>query len=205
MQGFILHVGKARNEDTIVTILTRNRIERLYRFYGARHPIVTAGFKIDFEAQRDHPHFMPRLRHVVHLGYPWLKEPERLRIWRYLLALLHEHLRDVEEPGPFYYDLLERCAAIWHLQNPKRSAVEAYVALLAHEGRLHPPSDCFLCGGALEESVGLARAFLPAHPRCVVARALPREAVETLFETGKTIHLEDEAVETLWLTLLEGM
>jgi recombinational DNA repair protein (RecF pathway) len=205
MQGFILHVRKAKNEDTIATILTPERLETLYRFYGARHPIVTTGFKVDFEIERDGMPFLPRLRHVIHLGYPWLKEPERLRTWQHFCALLHEHLRDVETPGSFYFDLLERYASVWHLQNPKRAAVEAYLELLAHEGRLHPPIDCFLCGGHLEEKCALARAYLPAHPRCLVARPLDTDAVMQLFETKKTIHLEDDTVETLWLTLLEGM
>jgi len=205
MQGFILHVRKAKNEDTIVTVLTHERLETLYRFYGARHPIVTAGYRIDFEIERDNLQFLPRLRHVLHLGYPWLKEPERFQVWQHFGALLYDHLRDVETPGPFYYDLLERYAALWHLQNPRRSAVEAYLEILAHEGRLHPPADCFVCNRPVEERVALARAFLPAHPQCVVAHALPADAVATLFATRKTIHLDDETVEYLWLTLLEGM
>jgi len=205
MQGFILHVRKARNEDTIVTVLTPERLETLYRFYGARHPIVTAGFKIDFEIEREDYRFLPRLRHVIHLGYPWLKEPERLGVWQHVLALLYEHLRGVETPGRFYYDLLEHYAALWHLQNPKRAAVEAYLRLLDHEGRLSPPRDCFLCGRPLEEEIALARAFLPAHPRCVVGPSYPRRALERLFQTAKTTHLEDGDVDRLWLTLLEGM
>ena len=205
MQGFILHVRKAKNEDTIVTVLTRERLETLYRFYGARHPVVTAGYRIDFEIERDDYRFLPRLRHAIHLGYPWLKEPERLQAWQHFGALLYDHLRDVETPGPFYYDLLERYAALWHLQNPRRSAVEAYLEILAHEGRLHPVADCFVCNRPVGEEIALARAFLPAHPRCVVAHTLPAKAVATLFATRKTIHLDDETVEYLWLTLMEGM
>ncbi|WP_456380794.1 recombination protein RecO [Hydrogenimonas sp.] len=205
MQGFVLDVRRAKNEDTIVTILTPERIETLYRFYGARHSIVTTGYKIDFEIERDARRFMPKLRHVVHLGYPWLKESERLRAWQHFIALLHEHLEDVELPGNFYFDLLERQASIWHLQNPKRSAVEAYLAILAHEGRLHTPDSCFACGASLKERIALIRAFLPAHPHCVIARSYPKEKIVTLMATKKTIHLDDADVEGLWLTLLEGM
>ncbi|WP_300364466.1 recombination protein RecO [Hydrogenimonas sp.] len=205
MQGFILNVRKAKNEDTIVTILTEKKIKTLYRFYGARHPIVTTGYKIDFESEQDSYQFMPRLRHVIHLGYPWIKETDRLQVWQYFIALLFEHLRDIELPGPFYFELLERQASIWHLQNPKRSAVEAYLAILAHEGRLHEPETCFACGGRLEERISLIRAYLPAHPRCTIARSYPAETVHTLIETKKTIHLDDRDVEGLWLTLLEGM
>ena len=206
MQGFILNVRKAKNEDTIVRILTEHgRLETLYRFYGARHPVVTTGYKIDFEIERDSHRFLPRLRHVIHLGHPWLKERERLQVWQHFTALLFEHLRDVEEPGLFYYGLLERYAGLWHLQNPKRGAVEAYLEMLEHEGRLHAPEECFVCGGRLQEEVSLIRAYLCAHPRCVVAKRMGKGRVEELFATRKTIHLEDEEVENLWLTLLEGM
>jgi recombinational DNA repair protein (RecF pathway) len=205
MQGFILNVRKAKNEDTIVTLLTPEKVKTLYRFYGARHPIITTGYKIDFEAEQDAIRFMPRLRHVIHLGYPWLKENERLRTWQHFIALLHEHLRDVELTGPFYYDLLEHLASIWHLQNPKRSAVEAYLAILDHEGRLHAPDTCFACGRPLDGEIALIRAFLPAHTRCVIARSYPKERIETVMATKKTILLDDSEVEGLWLTLLEGM
>ena len=205
MQGYILRVRKAKNEDVIATILTRDRIETLYRFYGARHPIVTAGYKIDFEIEKDTSPFLPRLRHVIHLGFAWLTDPLRLQIWRHFVSLLYEHLKDVDVPGNFYYDLLEEKAKIWHLQNPKRSAVEAYLQILEHEGRLHPPHECFICGHALEERTSLARAYLPAHPRCVIAKSLPTAEITRLFKTKQTLHLDDETVERLWLTLLEGM
>ena len=205
MQGFILHVRKAKNEDVIATVLTRERIETLYRFYGARHPVVAAGYKIDFEIEKDALPFLPRLRHVIHLGFPWLTDPIRLQVWRHFISLLYEHLKDVEVPGAFYYDLLEERAKIWHLQNPKRNAVEAYLQILEYEGRLHPPDACFICGHALQERISLARAFLPAHPRCIVAKSFPTAEIARLFETKQTIHLDDDAVERLWLTLLEGM
>ena len=205
MQGYILNVKKAKNEDTIVTVLTTEKLKVLYRFYGARHPIVTTGYKIDFEAEQDALQFMPRLRHVIHLGFPWLKESDRLQIWQHFIALLYEHLRDVELPGRFYFDLLEYYASIWHLQNPKRSAIEAYLAILKHEGRLHTPHSCFACNQPLGDEIALIRAFLPAHPQCVIARSYPKTTIETMMQTQKTILLEDQAVESLWLTILEGM
>ncbi|WP_201353615.1 recombination protein RecO [Hydrogenimonas urashimensis] len=205
MQGFILNVRKAKNEDTIVAVLTPSRLKTLYRFYGARHPIITTGYKIDFEAEQDALPFMPRLRHVIHLGYPWLKESGRLQVWQQFVSLLFEHLRDVELPGGFYFDLLERYASLWHLQNPKRSAVEAYLAILAHEGRLHTPDTCFACGGELQKEIALIRAYLPAHPGCVIARSYPKVTIRSVMETKSTIELEDAEVEGLWLTLMEGM
>ena len=205
MQGFILHVRKAKNEDTIATILSSGKVETLYRFYGARHPIVTTGYKIDYEVEHDATPFMPRLRNVIHLGYPWLKEGERLQVWRYFCTLLHEHLRDVELPGTFYFDLLEHYASIWHLQNPKRSAVEAYLQILSHEGRLHTPASCFACSHTIGSEVTLVRAYLPAHPACAIGGRYPTPTIEKLFNTLSTIHMEDREVERLWLLLLQGM
>ncbi len=204
MQGFILSVKKAKNEDTIVRVLTPQKLLRLYRFYGARHPIVTAGYKIDFEVERDGSPFLPRLRHVVHLGFPWLKEPERLQIWQYFISLMSDHLQAVEVPGTFYYDLLQERAAVWHLQNPKRASVEAYLSLLRHEGRLHPPTHCFACQRPLKERTALIRAYLPAHPHCVIAQNYPTTLVHRTFESGSTIDLDDKMVEAWWLTMLEG-
>lgn len=205
MQGFILDVKKARSEDSIVSILTPEKLKTLYRFYGARHPIVTTGYKIDFEAETDSANFMPKLRNVTHLGYPWLAEFERMRVWQSFVVLLYRHLKDVELPGSFYYDMLERYASIWHLQNPKRSSVEAYLHLLMHEGRLHPPDRCFACSGELEDIVSLIRAYLPAHPKCAIAPTYKKSKVEKLFLTLSTIELEDEEVERLWMTMTEGL
>jgi len=205
MQGYILNVKKAKNEDTIVSILTKERLEVLYRFYGARHPIVTAGFKVDFEIEIDSIQFLPKLRNVIHLGFPWLKETNRLAIWQHFITLLYDHLKDVEVPGNFYFDILEHSANIWHLQNPMRTAVENYLSILKHEGRLHKPDNCYICSRALEDNVSLIRAFLPAHPSCVIARNYPIDKIKVLTKTQKTILLDDKEVEGLWLTLLEGM
>ncbi|WP_456403432.1 recombination protein RecO [Hydrogenimonas sp.] len=205
MQGFILEVKKARNEDCIVSVLTPEKVKTLYRFYGARHPIVTAGYKIDFEAEYDSLQFMPKLRNITHLGFPWLSDPERMRVWQSFVTLLYRHLKDVDLPGPFYFETLERSAAVWHRQNPKRSAVEAYLRLLQHEGRLHLPDTCFACGKELQERTALVRAFLPAHPRCVIAGTLETSALRSAMESLSTIELEDDAVETMWLTMCEGL
>ena len=205
MQGYILNIKKARNEDTIVSILTKERLEVLYRFYGARHSVVTTGFKIDFEIEIDSIQFMPKLRNVIHLGFPWLKEIERFSIWQQFLTLLYDHLKDVDTPGNFYFNMLEESALIWHLQNPMRTAVEGYLSLLSFEGRLHKPTNCYICSEPLKREVALMRAFLPAHPTCVIARSYQKDKIQTLMETQKSILLDDKEVEGLWLTLLEGM
>lgn len=205
MQGYILNTKKAKNEDVIVSILTKEKMEVLYRFYGARHSVVTTGFKIDFEIEIDSIQFMPKLRNIIHLGFTWLKEIERFSIWQQFLTLLYDHLKDVDIPGNFYFNMLEESASIWHLQNPMRIAIEAYISLLNFEGRLHKPTNCYICSETLENEVALIRAFLPAHPTCVVARNYQKDKIKTLMQTQKSILLDDKEVEGLWLTLLEGM
>ncbi len=204
MQGYILDIKKAKNEDSIVSLLTQEKIKTLYRFYGARHPIVTIGYKIDFEVEQDSLQFMPKLRNIIHLGYPWLSNLERMRVWQNFIMLLYRHLKDVELPGPFYFKMLEHYASIWHLQNPKRSAVEAYLQLLEHEGRLHLPDNCFSCGRKIEEQTSLIRAYLPAHPNCVIAPKFETKRVGRALQSLSTIELDDEEVEAMWLILSEG-
>ncbi len=204
MQGYILNIKKAKNEDTVVSILTRERIVTLYRFYGARHSIVTTGYKIDFEMEQDSVQFMPKLRNIIHLGYPWITDMDRMRVWQNFIALLYRHLKDIELPGRFYFDMLESCASIWHLQNPKRGAIEAYLRLLEHEGRLHTPDYCFSCGRKLEGKSSLIRAFLPAHPECVIAPKFETKRVARAIESLSTIELDDKEVESMWLIMGEG-
>ncbi len=205
MQGYIIDVKKAKNEDCIVSVLTPRKIKTLYRFYGARHSIVTTGYKIDFEAESDSSGFMPRLRNITHLGFPWLSEMERLRVWQNLVMLLYAHLKDIELPGPFYFEMLEKYSGIWHLQNPKRSAIEAYLSLLKHEGRLHMPNRCFACGEKLQKSVSLVRAFLPAHPTCAISSVYSVEKIENAMMNLSTIELEDEEIGSMWLIMSQGL
>ncbi|NPA50850.1 MAG: recombination protein RecO, partial [Epsilonproteobacteria bacterium] len=40
MQGFILDLRRVREEDLIVTIITKDEIRDYYRFFGARHSIL---------------------------------------------------------------------------------------------------------------------------------------------------------------------
>ena len=49
MQGYIINLNRVKDEDLIVTILSKGRLETLYRFYGARHGTINIGFKIDYE------------------------------------------------------------------------------------------------------------------------------------------------------------
>ena len=107
MQGYILNVAKVKNEDCIVSIITPQRILRCYRFYGARHSNIIQGYKLDFEIETS-LNFLPRLKNVLHLGFPYLLERNLLLKWQELTRLFWLHLRDLNEIDEFYFELLEK-------------------------------------------------------------------------------------------------
>jgi len=205
LQGYIINVNKARDEDVIVTILAHQNLYTLYRFYGARHSQVNLGFKIDFEAQESSKASMPRLRKVMHLGFSWITDRTRLFVWQQFTALFYKHLQDSEELEPFYFTLLEEAQKIWQTQNPKRIAIESYVKLLHFEGRLHTDMHCFFCEQKIKSDITLIRAFLPAHAKCTNAISLNLKAIQELFSTGSSLFLNDKEIEILWHVLLEGL
>ncbi len=205
MQGYILKTARAKNEDLIVTVLTKRHLFTLYRFYGARHSILNLGYKIDFETEYSSKAYLPRLRHITHLNFSWLKESNRTMIWQQFVSRLHRHLEQLYEVDGFYFDMLENAASLWGKQNPKRTAIQFYVKLLHHEGRIHPLNKCFICEGKIDKDLTLIRAFLPAHPRCVAgAETISKEGAEFLFANKRTLLLEEEEIEYLWSLLLEG-
>ena len=204
LQGYIINVNKARDEDVIVTILTHHNLYTLYRFYGARHGQINLGFKIDFETEASVKASISRLRNVMHLGFTWITERSRLFVWQQFIALFHKHLQDSEELDPFYFTLLEEAANIWQTQNPKRIAIESYVKLLKFEGRLHEEMLCFFCETKITQDITLIRAFLPAHAECIHALPIKIEAIQELFKTGSSLFLNDKEVEMVWHILLEG-
>jgi len=204
MQGYIINFNKVKDEDLIVTILTKNRVLTLYRFYGARHSHINLGYKIDFESKSSIKSTIPQLRGVLHLAHKWNVEHDKMFVWQPFIKLFFLHLRDVDDVDEFYFNLLEECSAIWHLQNPKRVAIEAYIKLLEHEGRLHDEFICFNCEEPIEEDISLVRSFMPAHEKCVWTNPFNRLHVEELFQTKSTMFMSDEDIERLWQIMLEG-
>ncbi len=205
MQGFIIKLSRVRDEDMIVTIISEDCLTTLYRFYGARHSPINLGFKIDFESENSLKSSIPRMRDVIHLGYPWMGEYDRILIWQQFIALFYPHISSSEEIGPFYYQLLNDCANRWNEQNPKRLAIEAYVALLEHEGRLHSQMDCFFCNEPIENNVSLIRAFLPAHHECSHTLSINAKGLAWLYEHYSTLFLDDHEIERLWYVMSEGL
>lgn len=205
MHGFIININRVKEEDLIVTIITRNSLETLYRFYGARHSVINLGFKIDFEIEPSSKSTIYRLKDVIHIGFKWINDHKLLMLWQDFLSLFYKHLKEAEELDGFYFNLLENASIEWNKQNPKRVAIESYLKLLAHEGRLHKELYCFLCSQKIEGDIALIRAYLPTHPTCSHMPYISQKAFDELVNTYSTLFLDDIQVDTLWLILLEGL
>ena len=205
MQGYIINLNKVKDEDLIVTILSKNSLETLYRFYGARHGTINIGFKIDYEIELSAKSTIGRLKDVIHIGFPWINDYKLLRLWQDFVALFSQHLKDAEDIGSFYFDILEQASQEWHKQNPKRVAIEIYVKLLEHEGRLHHELNCFLCSKPIIGDISLIRAYLPTHESCTHTLSINRNALHELFTKKSTLFLSDKEVNRLWNILLEGL
>ncbi|HIQ46706.1 MAG TPA: recombination protein RecO [Sulfurovum sp.] len=205
MKGFILSVKKVKNEDSIATVLTATEVRTYYRFFGARHSILQLGNLVDFEVEGEDGRFMPRLRSLSHMGFPWLFDKNKLLLWHNFIKKFEPHLRDAEELDSFYYDLLLNAAKKWDKQNPKRIVCEAYIQLLDYEGRLYPEEHCFICEGRIEDDIALMQAFKPAHPTCIYSPALPTKKILDFFAHKKTVFLEDHEVEYLHNIVMKGL
>ncbi|MGP1485282.1 MAG: recombination protein RecO [Campylobacter sp.] len=203
MQGYIIHTQKVKEEDLIVYILSPNLLIKSYRFYGARHPSVLQGYKIDFELI-ENINFLPQLRSVLHLGFKWLLSRDKLMIWQQFMRLVYAHLKDVEIVDEAYFNELEFCAKRFEKGNAKRLIIQSYIRLLQHEGRLHDELNCFICDEKITNNVALSRSFLPAHESCISQRGFAIAKIQNLFETKNTILLDDNNIEELYAILLQG-
>jgi len=205
MQGYIIKTHRVRDEDLIVTIITDTNLEVLYRFYGARHSSVNVGYKIDFEIEPSTKRDGSRLRDVIHLGFVWMRDKQRLSIWQKFISLFYPHLKNSEHLDPFYFHLLNHAALSWEFQNPKRVAVESYVKLLKFEGRLHHEFICFYCDTHIENQVSLLRAFLPAHLNCAHKAGFNKNNIEFLYHSFSSLYLSDSEIERLFTIMCEGI
>jgi len=204
MRGFIIDIRKAKNEDVIVTVLSNDAVKTYWRFFGARHSILQIGNLIDFETKESKNNFMPNMRSLSHISFPWIFSNNRLLIWQNFIKLFEFHLRDAIELDSFYFDLLLKTAQKWSKQNPKRLAIEAYMQLLDHEGRLYDNDFCYICETILEDKVGLMKAFLPTHPTCIYGQTFDKKEIFKLYNTHSTIHLENTVIEKLYRILIKG-
>ena len=204
MRGFIINIRKAKNEDVIVTVLSNDSVKNYWRFFGARHSILQVGNLIDFEEKESKKSFMPNIRSISHISFPWIFAYNHLLMWQNFIKLFEVHLKDAIELDAFYFELLLSVAKKWGKQNPKRLAIEAYMKLLDHEGRLYDNGFCYICETILEEKVGLMRAFLPTHPHCIYGQSFQKKDIFKLYNTKSTIHLNDKLIDKLYLILTKG-
>lgn len=200
----MLELKRAKNEDMIALILSRDEIKSYYRFYGARHSILQVGYLLDYENEDTHSSFMPRLRNLSHIGFPWLKDKNRLLLWHNFIRSFIPHLRDTHEIENFYFELLLEAAKRWEKQNPKRVACENYIKLLKFEGRLNLPERCYICEGKIQEDVALMQAFKPAHPECIYTPSINKKKLLGLFESSSSLYLEDNEIAYLFDILTKG-
>jgi len=205
MRGFIINIRKAKNEDVIVTVLSSESVKSYWRFFGARHSILQIGNLIDFEVTESKNNFMPNMRSLSQVSFPWLFTANHLLLWQNFIKLFEPHLKDTIEIENFYFELLLNNAKKWDKQNPKRLAVEAYIKLLEHEGRLYNNGFCHICENILEEKIALMRAFIPTHPECIYAIPLDKKEIFKLFDTHSTIHIEEDILDSLYHILLKGL
>ncbi|MBE0491740.1 MAG: recombination protein RecO [Sulfurospirillum sp.] len=205
MQGYIIHINKVKDEDLIVSILTRDLLVDTYRFYGARHATINLGYKIDFEIQQSTRSNIAQLRGVIQLASKWYAQRDRMHIWQLFIPLFYKHLKGIDSIEPFYFDLLEECSEKWLLQNPKRVAIEAYIKLLGFEGRLHDDFTCFVCEQKIQENPAIVRGFLLGHEKCIYKNTFEAQAIQELFSHKSTLFFDDFDREKLWDIVLEGL
>ncbi len=186
-------------------VLTSKDVRTYYRFFGARHSILQLGNLVDFEVEGEDGRFLPRLRSLSHIGFPWLFDKNRLLVWHNFVRLFEPHLKDTEEIESFYYNLLLQAAKKWGKQNPKRIVCESYIQLLEYEGRVHDEENCYICETPIMEQMSLMQAYIPAHPECLYSASLPKGKIATFFKTQETLHLEDHEVAYLFDIVMKGL
>ena len=205
MRGFIINIRKAKNEDVIVTVLSNESVKNYWRFFGQRHSILQIGNLIDFEVIEGKNGFMPNMRSLSQLSFPWIFSSNRLIVWQKFIKLFEAHLKERTEIEKFYFNLLLEVTKKWDKQNPKRLSIETYIKILAQEARLHSNNFCHICENILDTKVALMRAFIPAHPECIYNSPLEKKSIFQLFYTQSTIHIENEEIEILYQIVLKGL
>jgi len=202
LRGFILHTQLVKEEDLVVTILTKNNVLRLYRFYGARHSVINIGYLIDFEIEETQIH-INRLRNIMQIGFDFLLDNEKMLIWQNFIKMMYAHIFDVDEIDSFYFYLLEDIIKNFN-RNPKRVLIESYIKLLKFEGRLSD-FECFLCDKPITSKVNLARGYLCACENCIPKKGFEIEKIKFLFENEKTTLLNNQEIESLYKILSLGI
>jgi recombinational DNA repair protein (RecF pathway) len=205
MRGFVLNTVRVREEDLIVKILTENEVLTLYRFYGARHSYINVGYCIDFVVEETPKATIKRLRNVVQIPFKFMFDLEKMIVYKRFVGLLNKHLTDVTKIDSFYYEMLLEINKKLEKRDAKRLIIESYTKMLEKEGRLHKDKICFLCEKKVDKKIALARAFLPAHEKCVMGDGFEEEKIDLLFNEKKSVLFSDEEIDRLFRILEMGL
>ena len=205
MKGFILNTTKARDEDLIVRVLTKDEVLTLYRFYGARHSYINIGYLIDFYVEESYKSTIKRLRNVIQIPFDFLFDLQKTLYFKEYIRLLNFHFMDVSQVDDFYYNSLINLCKTLSERDTKRAIIEHYVKLLQKEGRLHKDLVCFLCERKVDREIALARSFLPAHPNCIIDKGFEEEKIKLLFNEKKSLLFSNEEINKLWKVLELGI
>ena len=204
MRGFILSINKAKKEDLVVTVLSINSKESYYRFFGARHSIIQIGYFIDFELLSDDSRYLPRLKSVRHIDFPWIMNNHRVDIWRDFIKALDKHLYDKTKVDNFYFELLLKSALILDKQNPKRVVCESYLHILEHEHRLNTNPICLICQNKIFNQVSLMQGYKMTHPNCINQYSFDIDLILDFFKSKSTINIEDKEINLLFTRVIDG-
>lgn len=204
MRGFILSINKAKEEDLVVTVLSINAKESYYRFFGTRHPIFQIGYLIDFELLSDNSKYLPRLKSVKHIDFPWIIDNNRVNIWTDFIKALDKHLHDKTKVDDFYFELLLKSALLLNKQNPKRVVCESYLHLLEHEHRLNTNPICLICQNKIYNKVSLMQGYKMTHPNCINQNSFNIDLILDFFKSKSTIHIEDKEINLLFKRVIDG-
>ncbi len=163
------------------------------------------GYLIDFEEESDKANFLPRLRRVTHIGFPWLYNREKLSLWHRFISLFEPHLKDVVEIDKFYYETLLEAAKKWHKQSSKRLIIESFIKILDYEGRLYPTNRCIVCNKPINEpKLNLVNSLMPTHTFCSKGFEFNKKLIDELFLKKSTINLDDNEVDKLLPIIFKG-
>jgi len=204
MQGFILNIKDGKGEDKIATLMTSNRIETYYRFFGARHAILKVGNLVNFRVEGENNKYMPRLRELRLNEFPWLLDKKKVFIWQDFMQLFFNHLKDRNDISEFYYQLILNSSKKWEKQNPKRVIVDSYIELLFEENRVKDLNQCYICQQPLNQFVSLMRGYRPTHKECVNSPQIEKIKLERYFRMKKSLYLNDSEIDILYQTIMRG-
>lgn len=198
MLGYILDIKRSREEDLIVTVLTKDSLKVLYRFYGARHSIILMGHKIDFEEELSDT-YLPRMRHIMHINFPWIYNKDTLFAWQKFIKHYFIALKGVSNIPSFYFDTLESISKNINHQCYKRAMVEHFISIKKFEGLMPEHLSCASCHEDINDIFIINRQCVPYHNECSPGFVtFDANEVRDLFEKQNSFSTSDDSIDRLY-------